>query len=104
MIAYIVCCDVAAGAEAVADRWLQWLREEHLAEVIACGAASATVIELDGSPRQFEIHYRFPDRDACDRYLQLHAPRLRAKGLRRFPLELGLSYRRKTGEVVHSTE
>ncbi len=99
MFAYIVCCQFAPGAEAVADRWLEWLGDRHLQDVLDCGAQSVEVIEFDGPTRSFEIHYRFADRAAYDRYVDEHAPRLRAEGLSLFPLEQGLAYSRRNGEV-----
>ena len=49
----------------------------------------------------FEVRYRFPSRQAFDHYEQEIAPRLRAEGLKRFPPEKGISYRRSVGEVVN---
>jgi hypothetical protein len=99
---YVVRCTFAPNASAVAPRWLAWLREQHLSEVLAAGAISAEIIRVDNSGEAYEIHYRFASRDAFDRYEREHAPRLRADGLARFPLNLGLKYERRTGEVLES--
>ncbi len=94
----------------IADKWIAWLRDEHLAEVCAAGAKDAEVIRVDTSAAisattghqqvRCEVHYHFTSRDAFDRYARDHAPRLRQEGLRRFPPKRGISYERATGEVV----
>lgn len=85
----------------VAD-WLRWLREGHITDVLAGGASDAEVIELDELARSFEVRYHFPSREAFARYEREHAPRLRAEGLKRFPAEKGISYRRTVGVVLQS--
>ena len=98
MFTYTVRCTFSDPA--VVDEWIAWLRDEHLADVCAAGAVDAEVVRLDGEPLRIEVRYRFADRAAFDRYERDHAPRLREEGLRRFPLERGLSYARRTGEIV----
>jgi hypothetical protein len=97
-IAYTVAASFTAAA--VADEWLRWLREGHVADVLAGGAERAVIVRLDGPGREFEVRYEFPSREAFDRYLADHAPRLRAEGLARFPPERGVAYRRSVGEVL----
>lgn len=97
-IAYTVECTFTDPA--LADAWLEWLRDGHLADVCAAGAVSAVAQRLDGEPHRCEARYRFPSRQAFEAYERDHAPRLRAEGLERFPLELGLAYRRSVGEIV----
>ena len=52
----------------LADEWLRWLRDGHVAEVLAGGATHAKIVELDsaGAGRSFEVRYRFPSREAFD--------------------------------------
>jgi len=91
---------------ALADEWLGWLRDGHLAEVMAGGATDAEIIELDAPPdappggRAFEVRYHFASRESFARYERDHAPRLRAEGLKLFPVERGVSYRRAVGLVL----
>ena len=99
---YVVRCTFAPGSSDVAQRWLHWLREQHLTEVLAAGAVSAEVIQIQSGVDQYEIHYRFPSEDAFARYERENAPRLRADGLSRFPLNLGLQYERRIGKVLFS--
>jgi hypothetical protein len=84
----------------VSERWLSWLVDGHLAEVLEAGAVGAMAIKLDGEPPVIEARYLFASRESFDAYLRLHAPRLRAQGLALFPVELGLRYDRSVGEVV----
>jgi hypothetical protein len=88
--------------DALADEWLRWLTGGHVAEVLAGGATAAEVVALDGPGRAFEVRYRFPSREAFAAYERDHAPRLRAEGLRLFPVEKGVTYCRSVG-AVHAT-
>ncbi len=90
----------------LADEWLRWLRDGHIAEVMAGGATDGAIIELDPSAdapagrRAFEVRYHFPSRESFALYEKEHAPRLRAEGLKLFPVERGVSYRRAVGVVL----
>jgi hypothetical protein len=68
--------------------------------VLAGGACDAEIVQLDGPEPAFEVRYHFPSRAAFARYEKEHAPRLRAEGLRRFPVEKGVVYRRSVGQVI----
>lgn len=88
---------------AVAASWVAWLRDGHLADVLAAGAVDAEVVALEvepGMPAVLEVRYRFADRASLDRYVEFEAPRLRAEGLAKFPPERGIRYRRSVGEIV----
>jgi hypothetical protein len=102
VFAYTVACDFTDAS--VAEAWLAWMRDEHLAEVCAAGALGAEAVRMDGAPdgitARCEVRYRFASREAFQRYERDEAPRLRAEGLKRFPLELGLRYTRTVGEIV----
>jgi hypothetical protein len=97
-IAYTVA--VTFPDPALAAEWLRWLTEGHIAEVLAGGACDAEIVQLDGPEPAFEVRYHFPSRAAFARYEKEHAPRLRAEGLRRFPVEKGVVYRRSVGQVI----
>lgn len=87
----------------IADEWIAWLRDEHLAEVCAAGALDAEVIRCDAAPdgkTRCEVRYHFASREAFDAYVRDHAPRLRAEGVKRFPPERGIAYERATGDVA----
>ena len=88
--------------DALADEWLAWQKEMHLADVLAAGAQSAQVTRLDGSPPRIEVRYLFESREAFNTYEREHAPRLRNEGLKEFPLDRGLSYVRGVGTVVET--
>jgi len=97
MIAYTVA--VTFEDAALAEEWLRWLREDHIADVLAGGALDAEIVELDGPKRSFEVRYHFRSREDFARYEREHAPRLRAEALQKFPVEKGVAYRRSVGEV-----
>ena len=84
----------------LADAWLRWLRGGHVTDVLAGGATTAEVIALDGPDIAYEARYRFPSREVFERYEREHAPRLRAEGLRLFPVEKGVGYCRSVGVVL----
>jgi hypothetical protein len=84
---------------ALAADWLRWLETGHVGEVLAGGALAAEVVQMDGAAHSYEVRYRFPSREAFERYEKDHAPRLRAEGLRLFPPEKGVTYRRTVGVV-----
>ncbi len=96
-----------------ARAWVDWLRREHIADVIAAGALSGRIIALDsesagaGTPApadgaaelRFCVQYEFTNRAAFDAYVREHAPRLRAEGLKRFPPDV-VTYTRRSGQVL----
>ena len=102
MIAYTVTCTF--DNPAVCEEWIAWLRDEHLAEVIAAGALDAEVVKFDRDATigkvKCEARYHFASRQSFAAYERDHAPRLRAAGLKRFPPERGLTYERSLGEIV----
>lgn len=81
-------------------RWLDWLRNGHIAAVIAGGAKTAEIFKIDGSDRAFEVVYRFPDRETFERYEKEVAPALRVEGQSLFPAASGIIYRRQVAEVM----
>ena len=99
MFFYTVSCTFTDAS--VAERWLAWLRHPHLQDVLDAGATSARAVRLDTDGEvTIEVHYTFADRAAFEAYERDHAARLRAEGLEAFPLDLGLTYSRRTGEIV----
>jgi hypothetical protein len=96
-VAYTVAATFADAA--LAEAWLRWLRDGHIAAVLDGGASRAEVVALDEPAHSYEVRYRFPSREAFARYERDHAPRLRAEGLWLFPPERGVSYRRSVGIV-----
>ncbi len=88
----------------VRGRYLAWLSPNHVIEVMKGGATGARIIlpdrADDTAPASVEAHYTFPSRKAFDDYVRLHAPALRADGLKHFPPESGLSYERSIAEIA----
>jgi 2-haloacid dehalogenase len=76
-IAYEVEAEATNGE--IMRRFVEWLEDEHLADVRACkGVRRAELIELDGL--RVRGAYRFDSRASFARYLERDAPRLRARG------------------------
>ena len=98
MIRYIVRCQFTDAA--VAQQWVDWLLDGHIAEVCAGGALTGVLCRPVGQGLQYEVHYDFPSRTVFDRYEADVAPGLRDAGLQKFPLELGLSYSRSVLSLV----
>lgn len=92
---------------AVADRFIAWMVDEHLRDLLNAGAERAEAVKLDaesvGPTPVVECRYVFPDRAAYMTYVQEHAPRLRGRGLELFgPRPDGapvVSYFRSVGEI-----
>ncbi len=88
----------------VMREYIAWLEDGHVDQVIAHGAHSAVIVEIDRAgptgPFQVEVRYIFPTRELFDRYIEQFAPALRDDGLKRFPPERGIRFERRTGRVV----
>jgi len=87
-------------SQAVCDEWVDWLAHGHLADVMAGGATSARVVRVHGEVLRCESQYVFPSAEAFAEYERVHAPPLRAEGLKKFPPERGVRMRRSTATVV----
>lgn len=101
MISYTVRVEFTGASSTLAPAWIDWMKSEHVGQVLRAGAASAEVVQLDDMPHPvWEARYRFHSRSALQHYLTEHAPGLRAEGIRRFPPEMGVRYSRTTGEIL----
>jgi hypothetical protein len=100
MIAYTVVAHFTDSS--VAEEWVSWLREEHLAAVLAGGALDAEVTFEDQQAAgevRCEVRYHFASTENFEAYERDFAPALRAEGLVRFPLERGIRYQRTLARV-----
>lgn len=84
----------------VREEYVAWLRG-HVREVIGAGALRTSVLVMD-EHLEVTASYTFAGRGALERYLEEHAPRLRADGLARFGGRATM--RRSVGEVVDVAE
>ncbi|MBC7834442.1 MAG: DUF4286 family protein [Phycisphaerales bacterium] len=89
--------------QATADDYVAWLEDGHVDAVIAGGAHSALIVRLDldkpGDPPRVQTMYVFSTRELYNEYVRLHAPALRAEGIKRFGNK-GVSFQRVVGEIV----
>lgn len=92
---------------AIADEYVRWLEDGHLDQVLEGGAHSAMIVrlertagdELPAEARQVLTQYIFSTRELFDRYVQHHAPALRADGLKRFGPDRGVKFERRIGAI-----
>lgn len=78
----------------VYPQYLEWLKTEHVKEVLACpGFISADIcvgkfgVALESSSIEIKVIYKLRDETALKEYLSHRAMALREKGLQKFPGE-----------------
>lgn len=96
MFVYTVVAELEQEADA--QRYLDWMRSKHLAEVCQAGGATAVLARLDGTAVRFETRYLFASRESFAAYERDHAPRLRAEAQGLFPT--GIRFSRSAGDVI----
>lgn len=92
----------------IADEYVRWLEDGHVDQVLNAGAHSAMIVRLDRAAddglgpaeRQIMTQYIFSTREVFDRYVSVHAPALRADGVKRFGGVQGVRFERRLGEIV----
>ena len=70
----------------VHDQWLEWMRQEHMAAVVATGCFEkyqlARLLEVDDTEGPtYTAQYFAPSRAQYHRYLEVHAPKLRQESI-----------------------
>lgn len=68
----------------ISTAWLQWMKDEHIPEIIATGCfTKATILQLletdDSEGLTFAIQYTAESKALYNRYLEKFAPELRQK-------------------------
>jgi ribosomal protein L11 methylase PrmA len=86
MIIYNVTIKVEAT---VAEQWLQWMKEEHLADMMSTGLFSdyrmSRLMEQDEAEGvTFVVQYHTDSIENYQSYLDDYAPKMRQKGLSKF--------------------
>lgn len=81
MITYEV---TATVREDLRGRYEVYLRERHIPDVLLTGLFEGAALLRDDDGR-FRVRYEVADREALERYLVTHAPRLRADVTAHFP-------------------
>jgi len=71
--------------EAIAADWLNWLKSEHIPEILATGcffrAITSRLLEVDDTDGPtFTIQYHSFSKAEYNRYIEQHAPAMRQKG------------------------
>ena len=75
--------------ESVHDKWMRWMQEKHIADVLATGKFSAArmvkvLVEEDMGGTTYSIQYTTDSKETLQRYYDEDAPRLREEGLQLF--------------------
>ena len=86
MIIYNVTIKIEHGA---ADKWLKWMKEEHLNDMMNTGLFSdyrlCKLMEQDESDGvSFVVQYHSDSIENYQSYINEHAPKMRQKGLDKF--------------------
>ena len=86
MIIYNVTIKVA---QPIADEWLQWLREEHIPEMLNTGCfynhKIVRLLEVDDSEGPtYAIQYNAASKADYNRYIEQHAEVLRSKSYKKW--------------------
>lgn len=86
MIIYNITIKVEPG---IAEQWLIWMKEEHIAEMMNTGLFSdyrmSKLMEQDEADGvTFIVQYHTDSIENYQSYLSEHAPRMRQKGLSKF--------------------
>lgn len=86
--------------EAVVEKYVLWLQQSHLPQMMLSGALDARIVlypALADSTRDVETQYLFQDEAAFHIYEERHAPELRAEGMRLFGSMPGVRFSRRLG-------
>jgi uncharacterized protein DUF4286 len=70
----------------IAVAWLQWLKEEHIPDMIQTGCFStATILHLieadDNEGITYAVQYHAANKEDYDRYIEIYADKMRKKGM-----------------------
>lgn len=87
MIIYNVTINVE---EAVKDDWVQWMREQHIPDMIGTGKFTGArmvrvLVEEEMGGVTYSVQYYTRDKNTLERYYREDAERLRTDALRKFP-------------------
>ena len=76
--------------ESVHDKWLVWMRDTHIPEMLATKKFSAAkmckvLVEEDMGGHTYSVQYTAKDSATLQKYYQEDASKMRAKGMKLFP-------------------
>ena len=70
------------------DKWLKWMKEEHIPDVLATGlffdGKLSRIMEEDEGGTSYSIQYLAKSMEDYERYLAEHAPRLQSEHEKHF--------------------
>lgn len=76
--------------ESVHDKWLKWMNETHIPDVLATGKFLSAkmcrvLVEEDMGGVTYSVQFTTVDKETLEAYYKEYAPKLRADALRLFP-------------------
>ena len=103
MYHYTVRCEFPDTDGDLMKRWVSWLVDSHLQDVLNAGATNARILQMRSDVPVLEVRYEFESQKTFLDYEANHAPRLREEGLEKFPSEeLGMKFSRSDGWVFYT--
>ena len=83
--------EVTANVEPeLAEAYERFMIDRHIPDLMATGEFASATLGRSGAGR-YRVRYEARSREALDRYLAQHAPRLRAHFVETFPVGVELS-------------
>ena len=75
--------------ESVHDKWMNWMQEKHINDVLATGKFTSArmvkvLVEEEMGGTTYAIQYKAKSREALDSYYQNDAAKLKQEGLLKF--------------------
>ena len=96
MVTYEITATVRAD---LIDRYERYMRERHIPDLLDTGHFSEAAFERS-QPGRYRIRYQAHSREALDRYVSEHAPRLRTHLQGEFPE--GVDITREEWDIMES--
>lgn len=84
---------------AFGSSWADWIRREHIADVISAGALNGRLLRIADKPNTYVVQYDFESEAALKTYLETQSPRLREVTARRFD-PAKIRYSRRMAEIL----
>ncbi len=75
--------------ESVHDEWLNWMRNEHIPDMLATGKFTSArmlkvLVEEEMGGITYSVQYIAPNKEALESYYKEDADRLRGEGMKKF--------------------
>ena len=93
--------------ESIHDKWLQWMQEKHIPDMLATGKFSKALmskvqVEEEMGGLTYSVQYTTDSKETLNKYYQEGAERLRKEALQLFPNKF-VAFRTEL-EIIHEIE